>query len=76
MGTVGGIGKMDMADLGEGTVERLTAKAALIDLENHLEQQWVPFSVMSTPTAAAMVEGDTLDSVRVETWFALKEGLM
>lgn len=67
--------KLEFIDLGPGEVVRTTQKAALFRLEFDGDEHWIPFSVLSTPTAAETEEGAVLDSVRVETWFADKEEL-
>lgn len=65
------MGKLEFTDLGPAEIRHTTAKAALVLFEDG-DQQWVPFSVLATPTAAECEEGNTIERFRVETWFADK----
>ncbi len=67
------MGKLEFTDLGPAEIKRTTAKAALVQFEDDdRDLQWVPFSLMATPTAAECEEGNTIERFRVETWFADK----
>ncbi len=66
-------GKIEYTDLGPAEVVRTTQKAALVRFEDDdLGERWMPFSVLSTPTAAECEEDSVIDRFRVETWFAEK----
>lgn len=69
-------GKIEFSDLGRARVVQTSKKAALIELEDssRLAPRWIPFSVMSSPTAANCVEDAQIESFRVERWFADKLG--
>lgn len=67
-------GAIEFVNLGSGYVKRMTHRAALYDLEEQGET-WIPLSVLSTPTAAETDTDEVVDRVRVEKWFALKNGL-
>lgn len=65
--------KIEFEDLGAAEVKRITKKAALISFDDEdRDEQWVPFSVMSTPTAAECDDGNSIERFRVESWFADK----
>ena len=67
------------ADLGEGTLERVTDEAALVDLDSHLHPEWIPFSVMTLNTVETIRDAtlkETLDEVWVREWFAVEKGLV
>ena len=64
--------KIEFTSLGTAEVARITKKAALVEFGGDMDRQWIPFSVMSTPTAAQYEEGAQIENFRVETWFAEK----
>ncbi len=65
--------KLNFEDLGPAEIKRVTHKAALVEFEDEdRDEQWVPFSVMSTPTAAQCEVGTSIGNFRVESWFAGK----
>lgn len=63
--------KTDFTSIGQGVVVHVTKKAALVNLKEHGEK-WVPFSALSTTTLSSCKPGETIESVRVETWWADK----
>ncbi len=69
--------KLTFTDLGQAEIKRMTEKAALVvfDEQPEVDEKWVPFSLMATPTAADCVEGHTIERFRVESWFAEKMGV-
>jgi hypothetical protein len=55
-----------------GEVVKTTDAAVLVDLKDGSDQKWVPRSVCED--GDSLEEGD--DDLRVEKWFAEKEGLI
>ena len=67
--------KLEFVNLGQGDVLRTTPRAALFRLESTGDEVWIPYSVLSTPTAAETEYGATIERIRVESWFAEKNEL-
>jgi len=63
----------DYVDLGEVTIERVTAKAVLIKRGDN--DHWVPLSILESDTQTRVITKSKgkLESFEVQDWFVEKE---